>query len=517
MGNAVGNLEEYWQTIENSKRLIGGCIWDWVDQGLAAKVPGTEDEYFFAYGGDFGDYPNDLNFCMNGITTPDRQITPKMLEMKKVYEFIDVLDKNAKAGTVVIKNKYHFLNTNQFVARWELLKSGEVVESGSLGKLNVEAGTEREVRVPFQSKLESTDEYFINIYFELDKDELWAKRGWVMAKEQLLVSAKSQTEEYIPILPDLNVTDDKNFVNVVGKNFNMKVSKKFGVITDLEYFNTTVLKTKPDALGLGLKKKILIHNPDVDHGFIAGPKVNIFRARLDNDHQFGGGPGPKWIKEKLYNMTDTVRDFSFETVKGNVVIKTTHHTFSETGYFINTEVVYTVHKDGKIDVKANFDPKATKMQLAKLGFLMNTPKGFENIKWYGRGPHEAYRDRFTSALVGKYALTVDEMLEDYVRPQDMANRTGIRWFTVANRDGYGMKISSDKLFNFSALHYTPYDLEKANHPFELERRDETILTVDLQHHGLGGGSCGPGAMKQHTLKAEKATFNFSIESYRYSE
>ena len=161
----------------------------------------------------------------------------------------------------------------------------------------------------------------------------------------------------------------------------------------------------------------------------------------------------------------------------------------------------------------DFDPDKLDYPLAKLGFLLQMPEGFENVTFYGAGPHENYRDRLRSAAIGRYETTVDDMFVPYLRTQDCGNRSDVRWFTVSNHNGIGMMVVAGHLMDFSALHFTPLDLERANHPYELTRRKETILTVDMQHCGLGGGSCGPGPMEKYLLKTEKASFSFSIRPY----
>jgi beta-galactosidase len=164
-------------------------------------------------------------------------------------------------------------------------------------------------------------------------------------------------------------------------------------------------------------------------------------------------------------------------------------------------------------VENTFYPDKAEWPLARLGFLMELKEGYENVEYFGAGPHENYVDRKYSAEIGKYSTTVDDMFVPYIRPQDCANRSDVRWFTVTNRSGFGLMISAPGNMSFSALHYTPVDLEKANHPYELKKRKETILTIDASHCGLGGGSCGPGPMERYLLPAEEASFKYSIRPW----
>ncbi len=516
MGNAVGNLKEYWDVIEKHKRLIGACVWDWIDQGLQKEIPGKTGEYFFAYGGDFGDRPTDWNFCINGLTTPDRSITPKMEEVKKVYQYISIKPLETLHGKIRIDNKYQFINLNTFDLCWELSCNGKVIESGTMPPLDLAPGKSAEVTVPFtKPHLKPEGEYFLKVIFKLRTDERWASRGHIIAWEQTVVPYEVPTIEPVhpQTLSSLSFSENKNWIFVSGKTFNLKFNKKVGTITDLDYFGTTILKTNPEVIyGVRPETKMISWNT-LKTDRVAGPMLNIFRAPVDNDYMFGGGPGPKWRDALLNDMGPEVKNITVKKEEEVLTIDVEIDSKSPKGYTVRQHTTWKIYGNGFIDVTTDFDPDKLDYPLAKLGFLLQMPEGFESVTYYGAGPHENYRDRLQSAPISCYKTTVDNMFVPYVRTQDCGNRSNVRWFTVSNHNGVGMMIVADKTMNFSALHYTPFDLEKANHPFELTRRDETILTVDLQHCGLGGGSCGPGPMDKYLLKTEKATFKFSIRPY----
>jgi len=516
MGNAVGNLQEYWDVIEKHNRLIGGCIWDWVDQGLQKEVPGKSGEYFFAYGGDFGDRPTDWNFCVNGLTTPDRSITPKMEEVKKVYQYIAINPQEIINGKVSIKNKYQFINLDEFDPSWELSCDGSVIEAGTMPSLNLEPGNSTEIKIPFATlPLKAGSEYFLKVIFKLRTDEKWASRGHVVAWEQMAVPfAVPDVEPVHPeSLASLSYKEDGDWINVSGKTFSLKFNKQVGTITDLAYFGTPVLQIKPEAIyGIQSETKML-YKDTLTSARIAGSMLNIFRAPVDNDYMFGGGYGPKWREAALHTMLPKVKSISVSKMGEALTIVADIDSKSPKGYTVRHHTIWKIYGNGFIDVTTDFDPDKLDYPLAKLGFLLQMPEGFENVVFYGAGPHENYRDRLRSAAIGRYETTVDNMFVPYLRTQDCGNRSDVRWFSVSNHNGIGMMVVASHLMDFSALHYTPIDLEKANHPYELTRRKETILTVDMQHCGLGGGSCGPGPMEKYLLKAEKATFSFSIRPY----
>ena len=517
MGNAVGNLQEYWDVIEKHPRLIGGCIWDWVDQGLAKAVPDKEGEYFYAYGGDYGDRPTDWNFCINGLTTPDRQVTPKMEEMKKVYQYVGIKPIDMQSGKVEVQNKYQFFNLNAFNLRWELECNGKVIQSGLMEDLDLEPGKSKEITVPIsEPELVAGGEYFLKILFALKTEEAWAKPGHIVAWEQHQIPFETLAKAATPAeeMPPLSMTQNESQVNIEGKNFGVTFNKKVGTITDLSYYNTVIIATPNEAIESVRPETELIHWPEVKESAIGGPVLNIFRAPTDNDYIFGYGPGPKWVKNGLYELGTEVLSFEAQQKDNNTVeISTEVKSTSPTGYFVTTQTHYTVFGDGSIEVRNVIKPESARWYMAKIGFLMQLAEGFENVSYYGAGPHENYPDRNRSAAIGLYSTSVDDMFVPYIRPQDCGNRTAVRWASVSNHSGVGVLIKAENQMNFSALHYTPLDLHKANHPYELKERKSTILTVDMNHCGLGGGSCGPPPMKRYQLMPEQSEFNYTIKPW----
>jgi len=518
MGNAVGNLQEYWDVIEKHKRLIGACVWDWVDQGLAKPVPGKKDEYFFAYGGDYGDQPNDGNFCINGLTTPDRQITPKMEEVKKVYQYVSITPVDLLDAKVNITNKNLFTNLNQYEASWVMECNGKIIQSGILGSLDIAPGSSQEVTIPVEEITPSAgSEYFLNIFLKLKTDVLWAKRGHIVASEQIKVpvDVPEVTALNIDEIPSLVMEESGDLVIITGKDFKINFSKTAGTITYLEYFGTRIFESEAIIIRPRFRMRSETPQepqaPQVQYTSIGGPVVNIYRAPLDNDSRLRGRASNQM---QLWNLTAEVTGFNFQQLNNKTVeIKVEMKSTEPSGYSVATSSTYTVYGNGVIDVNTLFLPDEASWSLPKLGFILSLNKGFENVEYFGAGPFENYVDRKRAAHIGRYTSTVDDMFVPYIRPQDCGNRTDVRWFTVTSHSGYGILVSAPNLMNFSTLHYTPVDLNEADHPFELTRRDETILTIDMATTGLGNGSCGPGPLEQYLLGTTKATFNYIIKPY----
>jgi beta-galactosidase len=518
MGNAVGNLQEYWDVIYKYKRLIGGCIWDWVDQGLAKAVPGKPGEYFFAYGGDYGDQPNDGNFCINGLTTPDRSITPKMEEVKKVYQNVVISPVDLLNGKVTIKNINLFINLKQYDPSWVLECNGKIVQAGLMEPVDIAPGESKEVTIPVERFVpEAGSEYFLKIIFSLKTDELWAKRGHIVASEQLKlpVEAQSSTALNPDEMPALVMEESGDNVTIKGNSFKMNFSRTAGTITDLEYFNTKIFESEAIITRRGFGRRTDPSQPppapQVQYTSIGGPLVNIYRAPVDNDAR---ARGRVQSTTQLWNLKPEVTGFNVQQLSDrSVEIKIDVKSTEPGGYSIVTNTTYTVYGNGTVDVNTIFTPNEATWSLPKLGFIFNLNSGFENVEYFGAGPFENYVDRKRAADIGRYVTTVDNMFVPYVRTQDCGNRTDVRWFTITNHSGNGIMVSAPNLMNFSALHFTPVDLDQANHPYELTRRDETILTVDLAGCGLGNGSCGPPPMDRYLLKTIKAIFKYTIKPY----
>jgi beta-galactosidase len=517
MGNAVGNLQEYWDVIEKHPRLIGGCIWDWVDQGLAKEVPGKAGEYFYAYGGDYGDRPTDWNFCINGLTTPDRQITAKMEEMKKVYQYVGFKTADVLSGKVTLHNKYQFINLQEFNLAWELECNGRVIESGTMEPVDLAPGQSKEITLPFtQPELVAGGEYFLKVLFTLRTEEAWAKAAHVVAWEQFQLPFDTPEKAALlaETLPPLSMKETSSEVEVSGKNFTVTFHKKVGTITHLSYYNTVIVATPREAIEPAKPETELVYWPEKPAAAIGGPVLNLFRAPTDNDYIFGYGPGPKWMKDELYALGTEVLVFEAQQMDNNTVeISVDIKSTTPTGYSASTQSQYLVYGDGTIEVSNVITPDKANYYLGKIGFLMQLAEGFEQVSYFGAGPHENYPDRNRSAAISRYTTTVDDMFVPYIRPQDCGNRTSVRWARVSNHAGVGILIEAEQQMNFSALHYTPMDLHKANHPYELSKRKSTILTIDWNHCGLGGGSCGPPPMDRYLVLANETKFNYSIKPW----
>ncbi|HWZ03020.1 MAG TPA: glycoside hydrolase family 2 TIM barrel-domain containing protein [Mucilaginibacter sp.] len=495
MGNAIGDLKQYWDAIESHKRLIGGCIWEWVDQGVNKTIPGdTTGKTFFAYGGDFGDKPNDGTFSIKGLVTSDREVKPEMEEVKKVYQYVKIKPEDVLNGKISITNKYCFINLNKFDLTWSLAADGNVVQSGMLPALDLQPGQSADVTIPFLSpSITPGTEYWLKIEFKLREDALWAKQGHVVAWEQMTVPFTIMAKAGIDIndLPDLEVVQNENAVNIHGRAFELVFDKVSGTISSLKYGNRPVI--------------------DNTQG---GPMFNLYRARMDNDRTGERGPYIEWSKAGYDSLRYTLKSFSVTSTNNkSATVTTVTDAITRSGFKITTTLTYTVYGNGFIDVNAKFIPGKNDLDIPRLGLRLFLDHRLENVEWYGRGPHENYSDRKESAAFGLYQKTVSQMLEPYERPQGMANREDVRWVKIADEENNGFVIVANGKLNFTTLHYTDQDLAKAEHLYQLKPRKETVLSLDYEQLGIGNASCGPIALPQYYIPDKPATVSFSMRPY----
>jgi beta-galactosidase len=487
MGNSVGNLKEYWDAIRSHKRLIGGFIWDWVDQGLQKKSPDGKE--FWAYGGDFGDKPNDGNFCCNGLVQPDRKPNPSLHEVKKIYQRIHVAPVDIMAGKFRVQNEYDFLNLDFTDIRWELSVDGHIFHKGTKPKLSLAAGTEGELQIPFKKPmLQAGSEYHIKIIFSLGSDTSWAKRGHIIAWDQFLIPFDVPAAPIVnpDTMPPLTLKQTSKKITVTGRGFELTFGKGSGTLDSFVF-----------------KKKQLLTSPLVP---------NFWRVPIDNDN---GNGMPKRLGAWRYaGPKRTVKAVKAKQLKPQIVRITTEATIP-VGTNSTCQAIYTVYGNGDIVVNATLTPGSGRLpDLPRLGMQMAIPARFNTLTWFGRGPHETYWDRKTGAAVGLYSGPVNEHIHTYVRPQENGNKSDARWMSLTDHDGVGLIAVGMPTIDISAWPYTMQDLTKARHIHELPQRDMITVNLDYKQMGVGGDdSWGARTHSEYTLPAKTYGYSFRLAPY----
>ena len=468
MGNAIGNLEEYWDYIEyHSKRMIGGSIWDWVDQGI--NMPGQPADHYY-FGGSFGDRPNDNDFCCNGIVTADRQVTPKLWEVKKVYQYI-TLEPNAE-NSIGVRNRYAFLNLHDFNLRYVILKDGVPVAEEEFSLPDGKPGEHRAVQIPYSRYLTPEGEYYLNLEVKLKEDCVWAKAGHIVATEQLLLQ-KSPNTGLQPVAVSASskeslfkvVEEEKRYLFFRSPGVEITFDKKEGKLTGVRYHGDNMLHLRE---GWSLNTFRFINN-DVRKWQDTQTEVISFDWKWSGDNQ------------------SAIVTIQLQETVGNVKVPYT--------------LTYRLYGNGEIDVDASFTTNDD-FNLPRLSLQAFFNPSLEQLEWYGRGPIENYRDRKNAAYFGKYQSAVNDMKESYARSQTMGGRCDTRWLTLTNKAGKGIKITAADTFDFSALHYTDKDLFeiKYGHALPDIYRAEVVLNLDCIQRGLGNASCGPGPRPAYEIQ-----------------
>ena len=489
MGNSVGNLQDYWDVIEKYPLLQGAFIWDWVDQGLRRRA--ENGEQYWAYGGDFGDWPNDGSFLINGLVFPDRTPQPELYEVKKVYQYIKVEPVDLTAGKVKVINNYDFTNLDFVETHWELAADGEVVQSGKLPELDLAPHSARQVKVPFiRPDLTPGAQYWLNISFITSRELPLVPEGHEIAFEQFALPFDVPAGEPVDMgrLPALKVLEFPDSVRLAGRDFTAAFDKETAALLSYTYKGLKMIER--------------------------GPEPNFWRAPLDNDR---GNEMP--VRLGVWKMAGKIRQLrSFEVIRENQHRVSVRARLYLPSVQADYELGYTVFATGDILVSCRFLPGRKLPDLPRFGMQMVIPGGFENFTWYGRGPQENYRDRNTGARVGAYSSTVDGQFVPYVRPQENGNKTDVRWVALTDEGGVGLLAAGIPTLSVSAQHYTMQDIERAEHPHELTRREEIYLNLDYQQMGLGGdNSWGARPHPPYRLPCTEYSYSFRLRPFTPSD
>jgi beta-galactosidase/evolved beta-galactosidase subunit alpha len=479
MGNGPGNLKEYWDVFYLYDRLMGGCVWEWIDHGIKKTDNGKE---YFAYGGDFGDYPNDGNFVIDGLVFPDRTPSPGLIEYKKVLEPVKVESLDMQKGIFKVTNRYDFISLDHLGACWELLVDGKPYDSGVLDLPHIKARESAEIKIPFNIDRRIADkEIILSINFYLKYSTLWAQAGHIVAWSQFKI-VESKMPPYIGLSVDKkrDILETDSKINIKGDCSEIEFDKVKGIIISWIYEGINLIKR--------------------------GPLLNLWRAPIDNDRQEEKHwriMGLNCLQQRV-DRVEIIRGQNSVILFCKAYLAPPTHTWG-----IECKYIYRFRDDGTIELDIKGIPYGSGPNtIPRVGIQLYIPKRFEYVSWYGRGFGECYIDSKEAGRFGIYSARIDDLYTPYIRPQENGNRTDVRWIRLTDIREKGIFVEGDELFNFSAHWYTTEDLEKARHTCELNKRDFITLNIDYRHYGLGSASCGPGPLPQYTLKLNK--FDFTV-------
>ena len=509
MGNALGNFAEYMEAFLSGPATCGGCVWDWSDQAVwkaSGKVnPDGSPGRFLAYGGDWGEKA-DGAYCCNGLVDPLRRFSPKLEEVSYVYRRIVV---RRETSGFELENRHAFTSADAFAGRWELVEDGQSVREGPFDVPPVGPGSRDSV--PALDKIvsalpTSAAERFLNISFVTKADASWAKKGFAVAREQLALGTPPALPMLLSARPSALVAlteSDDEVVAACGR-FKAVFSRAEGGLVALELDGRPVL-----AKGTG-----------------SGPRLGVARAYVDNDiylrqrHKRSPKDCPTFRESGLESLTQEVQSMSARrTPEGDVrVVCAVRLKGTGEAGFLHVST-WTFETTGRVRIENEVEPFGKLPFLMRVGMDWRLDPAFERMTWYGRGPHENYIDRCSSAFFGRYDSTVTDQYVDYVRPQDCGYKADVRWLALADAGGHGIRFSCDRPLFVQALHYSRADLDGARHwKGEPARnalpapRSEVYLNLDVRQLGLGNASCGPRPLDVYGLEAGPERWTLVLES-----
>ena len=486
MGNSGGNLQEYWDVIYTDSSLTGAAIWEWVDQGLAKKKDGSplklteqpddyqlKDDEFWAYGGDFGDQPNDGNFSIKGLVSSDRKPYPHYYEVQKVYQPIVFKLLNDKNVTINVTNHFDFLSLHNFDFEYEYTANGKSLQRGKFRCDNILPGTSSNIIIPSLQADTTSSEIVLNIYAKLKSAMPWAEEGFCFAREQFVMNPFAW-KKIIPAGKMVNATESETQIELKTGNMSFTLDKKNGSLISWKVNQQELLKGKLEPYFWKPPNDNQKHNGYVKElGKWKNAAENLVIKKVE--------------LSKQDNLVSVKFEMNLPTIGAN--------------YTLN----YQVNGEGKLQVEADYIPLSDTIPLIpKFGMRVRIPNDYCTIDWYGRGPYENYPDRKTGSLIGLYHSSLQNFITSYPAPQDNANRGDVRWFSMSTQASKIIKLTGLQPLCFRAWPYTEEDLENTKHDYQLPKRDFINLNIDLNIHGVGGDDTwGAKTMEKYTNAGNK--------------
>ncbi len=495
MGNSCGCLKDYWDAIYAYPGLQGGFIWDWIEQGLR-KIDPVTGQAFWAYGGDFGDQPNDSNFCCNGMIMPDHTVKPQMYEFKKIAQPVWISGGDLAAGEVHIFNADFVRAMDWLAGEWRVEVDGRAVQRGLLPPLELAPQSGTAIRLPLcPPAMTAGQEAYLRIMFKTRSRQSWCAQGHEVAREQLRLPFAGTAA------PPPAATQRKGAVEAAGGALRLGASGVEAAVNE----------------ETGCLVSVSIAGQPV---ILSGPAFNLWRAPLDNDGVKGmaeqwqseSNPLGRWMRAGYDRLTPAVVSAGIRRV-GRDMILSSHidYVCSRGEGRFEVENRYRFTPGGVILCDHVFRFGIGMPDVPRLGVMLTVAEGFERLEWLGRGPFESYADRKYAAEFGRYAGSVAAQAFPYIVPQENGNKEEVTWFSLQDRAQTGIQVQARAaLFGFSAHHCTPADLTAAHHPFACVPRPETTVLIDARQRGLGTASCGPDTLDKYKLFPGRYTLNYAI-------
>ncbi|PWJ43893.1 glycoside hydrolase family 2 TIM barrel-domain containing protein [Sediminitomix flava] len=493
MGNSVGNMKEYWDVIYSYDRALGGFIWDWIDQGVVKQDENGVE--YLAYGGDFGDTPNDGSFCINGIVAADRTPKPALFECKKVNQPVVIRTKNILEGSFEIYNRHHAKDLSSYQIKWTLLEDGKAIDSGEVARLSTKPYETESFEIKFKKpRAKAGKEYALRIEGFTTEDYFWAEKGHSVFYEQFELPMEQENNRIVKLKGSVQVNDTADSYEVSNTSFKASFSKETGFLTSYE-----------------LDGKELILSP---------LKPNFWRAETENDRAYRRAYRRALKLKGERKWLNAVEDFKLQGINLEKSSDQTFVTITTDGVIetlaTKLQLVYKVYSNGWVKVDYQVQVADGQPNLPKIGVSLDISDEYEQLSYYGKGPFENYADRNYGAELGFYTSKVSELDYMYIKPQEYGNRTDTRWFRLENKAGKGLLIKGEEALNFSISPYDLNNLESSNHTNELKIRDQLTLDIDHLQMGVGGDDSWSRKAQAHEeflIKAGNYQYSFYFIPY----
>ncbi len=482
-GNSLGDLIDYWELIYKHDMLIGGFIWDWVDQALWKDPSNPSAGYL--YGGDFGDFPNDKNGCIDGLISADRIPHPHYYEMQKVYQPVAFRLIDSQPLTIDVTNRLLTTDLNKYDFKYQIQENGKITSEGILPEISVSPCSSRKITLPDHIRYDLKKESFLKISIQLREPEIWAKEGFTVAWEQFkLNDIKPSITLAMPKASNPAILYESDTLYAIkGDFFEVKFNRKNGMLSSYSINNKELIK--------------------------APVRFNFRRALTDNDRGWKVGEKMKiWQDAGLHY---TVQQFHITSSDKDKTVIKGEYAFTDSK--ATAIIEHTVFANGTIEIEYNISIPLNLPNIPRIGLQFEIEKELQNIDWYGRGPHENYIDRESGAAIGIYQTTLNQWITPYVRPQENSNRGGIRWLRFSQGTHQLQFSAVGEPFCASAWPYTISTLEQTTHDFELKMHNNIIVDIDCNQMGVGGDcSWGLPVLQKYQIKPGKYQYKFIISA-----
>ena len=485
MGNGPGGLKAYQDMYRKYKRLQGGFLWEWYDHGIYTE---EKDKKYYKYGGNYGDFPTNGNFCIDGILMPDRTPSPGMEEYKQIIAPVEITAVEGSMNKIQIRNYYDFLNLDTTTLYWEVKAEDQMIQDGTVEGLSVAPHEGKIIALPITAfELQENTDYYLNLTVCQKEERNYAPAGYEIKKVQIPMQIRKDGFSVRETADKLQVTEEQGGLTVENSRVTAKFSTVFG--------------------------KLISFGKDGKEYLTEGPRMNVYRATIDNDMYKKEDWMNKYFIQKPVEETEYVSCLK-EDDKVIVQIGTFFSCYNQSWGF-ECDYTYTVYSCGQMKVeiqgKAVQRGKLEPAFLPRIGVIMKGNKNFQKTMWYGMGPGESYVDSKAASIMGIYENTVDGMMTDYVFPQENGHHEQVKWFRIGDgKDGLLCKM--EEKLGLNLANYTDESLEKAQHPFEIEKADDVIIHLDYRQSGLGSNSCGEEQLEENKVKLQDFAMAFTVQA-----